>query len=323
MPLASCKLEFTEQDGEIDAELSAKLQAVNKTFVGGLTAGASASLLPLLSDDLKANANWRKGLNELVQIFQEAGAGHPFVLKRQFYSQYPDKGQIITVKTGEKGDHDYAITYKSPTRRSYVMVGWMEGSMKSVALLTIWNSYDGTWKLTTARAGAIKALGKDAVDWYYMARQHYGDNALVDASVCESVCEALLGPGGEGWHYHLEDDMRILASQIKSTAERDYSFPIRVGRVATGPAIFAVRPQLLDDAFYPVVHYATKLNMQDTASLSRECDSLNAHIGDIFNDIDHNNRKILYLVYSRVPKDSLDKLTGRGFIRAAAATWHY
>jgi hypothetical protein len=195
--LSACKRGGYDQDSEIDTDLQQKIDGLNTRLIHAISDNRQDSLLAMCGDDLKATADLKHGMNELTTFLSGIATKWPYTVRHRFYAHYPDKNRSVVVKTGEEGDHDYAIRYRSPTRRSFVSVGYFEDSGRSVALLTIWSSYNGTWKLSTARAGFVKAFNKDAVDWYYHARQQYAGNDLIDAANSMAICKNLLQPGGE------------------------------------------------------------------------------------------------------------------------------
>ena len=312
------------QDDSIDADIRTEIAELNKKVISGLTNNKPDQIMQLCSDEIRNDPAQRKAVKELAAETHVTFQAARYSVRKQFYERRRTKNSTISVSTGGSSEHDYTLNYKSQTRRSFVSIGYVEDSIRTFAVLTVYGNYNGSWKLNILRVGVVKVFGKDAVDWYYRARQQYADNALVDAFNSESMCTSLLQPAGEGWHYRNEGDMSSLIQQIKSTAERDLSFPIIVEDVATKPKIFNASSELFSEGYFPRVSYATKLPFYDSLALARECDSLNAHVGDIFQGLDHYNKTIVYHIYPRVPADDNDTLiTYHSMVRKTAASWFY
>ncbi len=322
--LSACNPGGDQQDDNIDSDLRAEIAELNKKVIAGLTNNKPDQILQLCADDIRKDPAQRKAVKELAAETQVSFQSARYTLRKQFYERRRTKNSTVSVSTGDNSEHDYTLNYKSDTRRTFVSIGYVEDSLRTFAVLTVYGNYNGSWKLNILRVGAIKVFGKDAIDWYYRARQQYADNALVDAFNSESMCTSLLQPGGEGWHYRNEDDMSSLIRQIKNTAERDLSFPILMEDVLTKPRIFNASSELFSDGYFPVVSYATSLPFYDSLKVSRECDSANAHIGDVFEGLDHYNKTIVYHIYPRVPADENDTLiTYHSMVRKSAASWFY
>lgn len=321
--LSACKRGRYNQDREIDLDLQKEIDVLNTRLIHAISGNHQDSLFALCGDDLKATSGLKHGMNDLITFLSDIATKWPYSVKHRFYARYPEKNRAVVLTTGEGGEHDYTIRYRSPTRHSFVSIGYFEDSGRAVALLTIWNSYNGTWKLSSTRAGFVKAFQKDAVDWYYHARQQYASNDLIDAANSMTICKNLLQPGGEHWLYRLHDDITGLMAQINSSLEMDYHFPIVMEDVTTKPEIFGAKPLIFREGSYPLIAYVTKQNLHDSIALSRECDSVNAHIGDVFKDIDHYNTMIFYRAFQRIPRDSSDLVPYYGFSRKSAAAWHY
>lgn len=299
------------------------MDTLNNRLVRAIIQKDRKSFLALCSDDLKGVKDLNKGMQTLFEQVGSMAKGNPFVVRHHYYASFPEKGTVAVIHSGQDKEHAFDISYTSRTRKSFAIVGIIADSFQEIAVMTVWGNYGGKWKLNVGQSGLIRAFNKDAVDWYYRARQQYGDHALVDAANSMTICQALLHPGGDYWKYRLDDDMTGLIMQIRNTAERDYTFPIELSAVATKPKIISTATRVFTDGYYPVVAYVTKLSFADTAALSKECDSLNAHIGDIFNNLDHYNKLLIYRPYERMPQDSSDQVTTYTIVKKSTATWFY
>lgn len=79
-------------------------------------------------------------------------------------------------------------------------------------------------------------------------------------------------------------------------------FPREVEIIASRPSILQVSPFVLGDTLFPMIQYLSGIDVQDSIALNRECDSLHSVLGQIYEGIDKNNKKIIYLPFDKIPQ---------------------
>lgn len=259
---------------------------------------------------------------EVIDEIKDFAKSSPYVIGYRFYANYPFKGRKITLLSSETSERAFEINYSLPAQRSYATVGYLQDSVRTVAITTIWARFSGKWKLFSLRTGLLKVYGKDAIDWYYLSRQRYADDALADAHISAMICRVLLKPAGDMIRYKLYSDMYDLGESIKHTIEQGVRLPTTVETVKTKPQIFAMEPGFFKDGIVPAIFYVSHIPIRDTTALSRECDSVNAHIGEVFRKIEHYNKTFIYDVYNEMPADSSNHTLRYRFIKNTAS-WRY
>jgi hypothetical protein len=317
--LSGCFASNSYQDGDIDPDIKAKIDNLNKEVVKAFENNNPKQLTALCSKPMI-----EKGIGALDTIMENAkGLLHQeqYKIRNQFY-QRGQKNANVVLSTGKDHDHDYSIHYVSVNRKSFVTVGYFEDTAQTVALTTIYGNYDGEWKLNLMRVGVIKVLNMDAVDWYYKAKQLYEKGDYVDAYNKMNVCNAILQPAEDLWTYALGNEMTSLYNDLQSIVKNHYPLPMVADDLQSKPDIIAVSGKIFTDGFYPVVSYTSKLGFRDSASMARECDSLNAHIGELFQGLDHNNKMLVYRVYQQGPAENNIDAPHYEFIRKSVANWY-
>jgi len=70
----------------------------------------------------------------------------------------------------------------------------------------------------------------------------------------------------------------------------------------------------MENGYFPMILYTTSINLNDTISLSKECDEIHSKIEKQFNGITKNNKLILYRAYKTIPNGN-EQVEQYGFIR--------
>lgn len=90
--------------------------------------------------------------------------------------------------------------------------------------------------------------------------------------------------------------------EMVSVFRKQLVFPREVEIIASRPSILQVSPFVLGDTLFPMIQYLSGIDVQDSIALNRECDSLHSVLGQIYEGIDKNNKKIIYLPFDKIPQ---------------------
>lgn len=312
-----------EQEGDaIDPELRANIDVMNQRVIKALSMNNAREIISMFPDTIKRNSPFFADLRNTCELTHEVIKSKTYVPWLQFYEIRPDLGAEISIYPLKDNEHAYSINYISGTRKSYVSLGLIKDSTTSLLISTIFSKMENNWKLVKLWVYPYKIMNRDAIDWYYIAKQHYQNGDIADAATSSGLAMALLTPAGKQWHYELEAKIEEQNSEIVSTAKSVYKFPYEVGQVWSSPSIINVSTAEYNYHYYPVINYVSKLAFQDTSKLSRECDSMNMIIGSIFQGMDYNNQFILYKASNKEPKTDSEQVIQFRLVRASPANWY-
>lgn len=300
-------------DGQIDPKIRTTMRDLNTNVIHDISAKDTASLKALFSDTL-----WnRVGPGFATQVEKNEVAFDPakFKEKNQFYIVYKGAKANANVHRGKGSEHDYVLTFQPMTEETTVSLGYFTGPSESFALTTSFGKYGGDWKLNILEIGLLKIMNGDAVDWYHRAQRDYDSGYLADAANDLLIGEQLLRPAGDLLHYEKEKELTDIDQRLSSAITQRYPFPMTDSMVRTKPSVFRISVYRTPEGYYPFLLYKTQLPFTDTLALSKECDAVCAHLGEMFKGLPEGKRYIYFRAYSKIPGDTTAALAYKEFKR--------
>lgn len=303
--MAGCRQSGTWVDNQIDPSVRSTLRSLNTNVISYITAKDTAQLKDMFSDSLLAHVG--PTFVSQVEKNQVLFDLSKYRSKNEFYIVYTGaKSSSHNVHRGKGNEHDYLLNFQPMTEETLVSLGFFQGTPESFALTTSYGKYGGNWKLNIMEIGLLKVMNGDAVDWYHRAKRDFDSGYLADAANDLVIMEQLMKPAGELLHYEKENEMNELDQRLTAAIAQRYPFPMTDSLVKTKPSIFRIALYRAPEAYYPFVLYRTTLPLTDTMALSRECDAINARLGQMFKGLPEGKRFIYYRVYTKVPGDTTD-----------------
>jgi hypothetical protein len=305
--LCACHKNGTWMDGQIDPALRKTLNDLNNQVIKDISTRDVRDLQRISSDSL-----WiANGPAIIDQLLHTKTLPDPatFKLKNQFYLRFSGSSgnQSSTMHRTKGSEHDYRLSFQPINSETLVTLGYFNESPESFALTTAFGKFGNTWKLNILQIGVLKIMNRDAIDWYHRAQQDFDSGFLVDAGNDLLVCEQLLKPAGDLLHYQKEKDINDLDQRLTSAITTRYPFPLTDSLVSTKPSIFKITLYRTQEGYYPFVLYHTKLNLSDTIALSKECDAVTAHLGQLFNGLDQGKRYLFFRAYGKMSGKTADE----------------
>lgn len=311
--LCGCSVDRTWQDDHIDPEISSRIDKLNEQVIEGFVTKNPELIFNMSSDTLRTMG--KSGVHDLVQQVGDMFNSGKYEIRNKFYLKSSSINHMATVMTGSSDDRDYGIAFQLVNNEEVVTVGEIQDGLRTVGMITIYGRYDDDWKLNVLRVGLIKIWNMDAIDWYNQAKLAYGEGDLIDAANIMTIDSEFVQPLGEYFHYLKEKEIKDFAQKLRVDFNKTYTFPIAVPSVSTQPSVFRVMPQMLVEGYFPMICYATKLDFSDTTALSKECDNIHKHIGELFRGVDKNNENVLYRAFERIPSSENDRVKNFTFVR--------
>jgi hypothetical protein len=314
--LAACHKNGTWVDGQIDPGIRQTIDALNAKVINGISAKDTAGLKGMFSDSLWS----RVGPAFAAQVMTNGVSFDTgkFKIRNQYYMVFggTTPKSNTNLHRGKGNDHDYVLTFQPMNEETGMTVGYFNDTPESFALTTAYGKYGDSWKLNILEIGLLKVMNRDAIDWYQRAQHDYEKGFLADAANDLLICEQLLRPAGDMLHYEKEKDINDMDQRLTAAIAQRYPFPMTDSLVSTKPSIFRISLNRAPEGYYPLVLYKTKLPLKDTLALSRECDAVYAHLGQLFSGLDEGKRYLYFRAYTQIPGDTTGALAYKEFKRA-------
>lgn len=299
--LCSCRPNVSLVDREIDAGIRASMDTLNSQVLDGVGKHNPALIQKVSSDSL-----WTKdgqAINDQVRHNTKSFDPTHFKVRNQFYLYHTGSDSVTTVRRFKGSEHDYIVTLQPQSAETAVTFGYYNAIPETFALTTAYGRHDGEWKLDVFQLGLLKIMNGDAIDWYHKAQQDFDQGYLADAGNDLLLCEELLRPAGNYIRYVKEKEINDLDLKLTSVITHRYPLPLTDSLVRTRPRIFKISLHRTDEGYFPFILYNTHLDLTDSAALSKECNAVCAHLGDLFKGLDQDKRFLFFRAYRDLPGD--------------------
>jgi hypothetical protein len=311
--LQSCDLSSSntqiKKNGEIQTDKRIEIGNLNSKLISGIKENDTSIVFSLMSAvSLKKND---KALKFMILSGSELFNSGNFSVLDEYYIQNPKIGSETIISSGIQSENGYHLNFVASNRESYITLLLVNGSNVVYLVTVIYELNDNIWKLSNLVVGPYSLFEKTAIDNYNLAKSFYNKLYLIDADNSMFVTKTCLKPAANIFHYEKEKEIEEFDNYLSIEIKKKYPYPITLQDIPTKPSIFNIYPQDIDEGFFPMVCYLTKISLDDTTLLSRENEMIKKEIGNVFNGIKMQKKYVFYRAFNSIPsKDNLARYHG-------------
>jgi len=291
-----------KKDQSIDAATRQEIKTLNDKLFEGVTKDSLAIVQALMSPGLLEK--FGNDSNKIINLISSRDIDNYSILD-EYYVQASAPKITITLPSGNTGDNNYIFSFESPNKDSYVSLLLLNNFGNQFLLAVVYGKYQTGWKINILKFGAYSFFGKNAPDYFQLAKTNYKKGYLIDAVNNMSLSDVLLHPAGAYWQYVKGNEIKEFGDSILREANAKYKLPMTLENIKRKPKIFKVYQQVTKDGFSPMVSYLTTINLKDTAALRLENKSIRKEVDSIFTGIDKDKKIIFYWAFNKIPADTI------------------
>lgn len=310
--ITSCNVGGMWKDDNIDPDVKSEIHKLNYEIIDGFIENNPDKVFSVCSEDLVKKS--KNEFTNLIYQVRQSFSKEDFKILNEFYQKNTSENAHTNVMTGISGNHDYIIGFKTLNSEMFVSVGYFDNDLNQTCITMIYGKYGDKWKLNIMQVGTLRIMDKDAFDWYVEAKSKYEKGYLIDAANDIALSSQLIKPANQFWQYQKEKEIQEFGEKIMADINSQFTFPMTVDYVETKPQIFRIYPQGMNEGYFPMVQYTTTIDINDTTSLSRECDEIHSKIGELYNGINVDKKMIFYRAFKSIPTRNAS-VENYGFIR--------
>jgi hypothetical protein len=303
----------TWQNDSIDAAIKQNISKLDEEILISIDTDNPDKLKLVVSEGfLNASKN---DLPNITKQFCDIIEHDNYSILDQYYVENTTSGLSNTLISGLDGDNNYILKYLALNEEMFTSVLLTNRGIDKFMVLNIYGKYPDGWKLNILQIGQYTANGKTAPELYQEAKNLKEKGYIIDAAINMYLCMQVLYPGGSYWQYNTEQEMKDFYDEVVNENSNTYQFPIVIDNIPSKPEIQYIEPiSFFDEGTFPVIHYLTKIPLEDTAKLSVENDNIHTLIGEYFNGIDLNKKYIIYKAWNKLP-EGVQPETSYGFVK--------
>jgi hypothetical protein len=295
----------------INKDTKGQIKALNDNLMKCIKNNDLTGLRSLLSDGLieKSGKDMEQFVKQVAPMLTTAGY-------KVFNEQYVNNSAIgldNNIPVNISSDHGYTISYKALNKEMYVSLLLPEGLTNELLITAIYGKYGEDWKLNIIQFGSYSVMGKNAPDYYKMAKESYDKANLIDAVNYSWISTQLLRPGNTFIQYQRQPEITAFQLKVTKEANAKYQMPLALDQVPGKPEVFRIYPEMLGDGVYPMVYYRSRIKLADTAALRIENEAVKKEVNRLFKGINENKQAVLYWAFNELP-DGKKQVEHFGFV---------
>jgi hypothetical protein len=191
------------------------------------------------------------------------------------------------------------------SKDTYVSLLLPKDKEDALLLTVIYGKYGNEWKINVLQFGQYCMSKKTASDFYDLAKKSYGKAYLVDAVNYISLAKQCLKPAENYLTFTKEKEINTFFDQVMTEVNSKFHLPMILANVPTKPSIFRVLTTQMNEGIFPMVYYATKIDLKDLAALKQENDQVIDEVNKLFTGINKEKKYVFYRAYSQLPNGQL------------------
>lgn len=310
--IASCKMGTTESVSNtgINSELRNRINQLDQSVLNSIVNNDIETFKNQLSTKLLSIKNLDiDGLfNQITSIYKN----NEYEIIDQYHIQNSTSNLGNTLFSGVEQDGNYRINLQSMNEETFVSLILPKNELDKYYILNVYGKYPEGWKLNIIQFGHYSINNQNAPQLYRKAQTEYSKGYLMDAANTMFLNSKIIKPS-KAFTYMEEELMNNYMEQIITELKDSISFPIEITKINSKPRIMNVYPQRIDEGYFPVIEYVTKIDITDTTKLKIEYEKLKNEIPNIFNGIDKGKEYVFYKAFSQIP-DGKTEVPTYGFV---------
>jgi hypothetical protein len=302
------------KNGNIDSKKKEQIKALNDKLFAAITSNDVTSIRNLMSDKLleKADGNLEQLIFQISASFQSDN----YKILDEYNVHNSKANMNTTLPSGLSNDNDYRLKYVALNKETYVSLLLPTGLDNDLLITVIYGNYNNQWKINILQFGQYSLFGKNATQYYKLAKENYEKSHLIDAVNYIGLSQQCLKPA-ELFQYQIEKDINEFYEKVMKEINSKFTFPLTLDNINSKPKVFRIYPEMIDEGIYPMVFYLSEINLKDTVSLRIENEKVKMEVGKLFSGIDKDKKYVFYSVFNEFPNDNkiverygfIDKLT--------------
>ena len=301
-----------QRNDNIDEKLRREIRKLDKKIIDGIANNKPSKIKSLLSDKLieKSGSDISKYIDQVNNFVKS----NNYNILDQYYVNNSTTGIGNTLISGVDGVNDYTLNYRALNKEMFISLLLTDNGMDKILITNIYGKYPDGWKLNILQFGQYTVNNKTATELYNQAKKEYENKYLVDATNNMLLSSQVSNPGNGYIKYNKSKEMENFYDKLLIEIKEKYAFPITMDKIESKPKIINILPQRMEEGYFPMVNYVTKIDLTDTLKIRIENDKINNNIDNLFTGLTKNKKYVFYKAFSSMPNGK-NKIPTYGFVK--------
>jgi len=272
---------------EIPDEIHWDIWKLDTDFCTSIMKKQNLTAYGLMSDSMAAYYD----KNKLDSAFYPIGRSlidYPFFTQSIYYQKATFDKPLVKVRFDDEEIKPFEISFISNTKEAAVTTAILGEGENQSCMIMLFALNSNKWEIENLRIGFFLVEGKDAEDWLKEADKWIEQKDYAMASYCTRMCQWLIKPANNFWRYDNESEMMDKMDKLNRKISRYLKPPHQLKEIDTKPEIRDMTAIISKNKVYPGFVYNTKLLLDDSLAIERECSKLDVVFASYFKNMEHD-----------------------------------
>ncbi|NPD84827.1 hypothetical protein HNV12_12900 [Methanococcoides sp. SA1] len=295
--LVNCKPVVKKKNYEIPDELSKKIWKLQSDFCTSMMKSDYDKTLDLFNDSIAANL-LGSNYDSLFYGLKYGLFEYPYFSQDIFYQKSLFKNTKVEVLFEDEDFNPFLINFITRNKETAVTTALLGDDDVQYSLVTLYGKYNNGWKVDYITYGLYRIDDKDALDWLVEAEKCLSTNDYIMATYCMRMVDWLLKPAQDLWCFENEPEVLGKMKRINKKINRNLRLNKVFVNIDSKPELKDYCPVFTNKKVYPLITYQTKLSINDSISIEKECLELDSQFRDICDKMIQDSIYIRILPYT-------------------------
>jgi len=289
------------KNSEIDSSINGEINMIISKIFKSINENKPATMYDFFIDSVKKRQsliNLRNYYSQIRPIFIK----RTFVKKNAYHFKFlklKDKSYLYT--DFNKENEKYLMSIRPLTNTSYLCYYESKGDLDDyIITLHFGKTHSNEWKLITIYLGAIRNMGKDALEQFKYVEKLYSNNYKIPAILRLNILRKYLNPS-PGLQYKDKGKIIEFNKKIRSEVKNEISFPIVIKDIKTKPEIYGLHAVFVKKKFVPVIKIYSRLYSKSKTVYQKECDAITKNLEKYIPGITKESKSVIYQIFPEPP----------------------
>lgn len=283
----------TVANDKIDSKLREIIKSKNDSLMDAMSNSDLKAYKALASE--KFVKHIQSKTSNFVWLYRKGYLDNKYAIFDEYYNVSSKPLTQIKIESEKNG---YNFSYVNEQNETYVSLLKASLYQNDYLLIVTYSLTDTGWRITDIEATMFGHYGKNAKEYYEMAKKSEKDGFQIDAFLYADMAVISMQESESMLKFNDEKEMKSFNIDLLNKINKKYQFPHIIEDIDSKPEILKIQNHLTKEGMYPLISYKTTIPLRDIEKLKNEYEQIKTKIRTIYTDMDFNRPVVLYSLYN-------------------------
>ncbi|MEL1245494.1 hypothetical protein AAEO56_14565 [Flavobacterium sp. DGU11] len=276
-------------NNDIDIKLRETIKAKNDSLIEAMSHGKLKIFKALGSENFVKHL--QANVRNTSWAFRNGYLKNNYTVFDEYQCHHSVTNNNIAIPSEE---HSYTFKYVNEVEDTYVSLLKIPYSEEGYLLAVIYGKEGDEWKIDEIKINIIWQHGKNAQEYYAIAKKKEDDGFLIDALLYAEAAQACIQATENFVEFDNAKSIPLYYNRLRGKVDAKYTFPILLENIRTKPQVMGISLAQSEDGTGALITYQTIIPVEENITLGQEFELVKKEMKKTFTDFDFNKPGIHY-----------------------------